>query len=145
MNRKIVSIFIIAIVIIGGVFLIRELTMTDYQKSVRKFDQVTVEQIDKKIEGKESFMLYIGSEECPYCVEFVRLLENRRKKNGFEMSYLDEKKGDTAENLQSFRQRYQVSFLPRVITVSKGEISYPETPRNQEAVNRFIDDFINQK
>lgn len=59
MNKKIVSIFIIGFVIIGGVFLIRELSMTDYQKAVRKFDQVTVEEIDKKLKGK-SLLCFIS-------------------------------------------------------------------------------------
>lgn len=140
MRKKIILSIAFAVILAVAVFIILEWRKTDYQKIVDHFNKESVEEINKRIEDKDSFIIYIGSEECPYCVEFVKLLGNKYKEKKFEMTYLDEKKGDTLENIQAFREQYGIGFIPRVLVVKEGIVSAPDTPENQEEVNRFIDE-----
>lgn len=141
MKKKIIIGCAILILVISGFFIVKEATKTDYQKAVENYESLKLEDVNNKVKNKESFILYIGTEECPYCVEFVKLLENKRREREFDISYFDEKVGDTPENIQKLREQYQVDFLPRIIVFEKGKAISPETPRNQQEVNDLIEKY----
>lgn len=64
--------FAIIIVVVG----VRFFNKSDYQKITGGFTNVNVKKIEKNLENKTDFVLYIGRETCPACVDFVPILDN---------------------------------------------------------------------
>lgn len=100
------------------------------------FTYVTASDIVKKVNNKETFMLYLGFPECPWCCEYVKYLNEVALANDYEKIYykniLDERKNNTDfyqelikildEYLQYDDEGNKRIYVPAVIAVKKGKI-----------------------
>lgn len=57
-----------------------------------KFKSVTVKDIDKAIKDGESFVLYCGFKNCPWCNSMIAVLNDTAIQYGCDIAYLDTRK-----------------------------------------------------
>lgn len=115
--KKIILLIIIIVVIVGGVFAINyyNLTKTDSYKFKEEYEKLngkksksgktnrsvsipavnpivyaSAEDIVEKIDKKETFLVYFGFSECPWCRSMIEnLIEVTKEKNIKEVYYVD--------------------------------------------------------
>ena len=57
-----------------------------------KFKGVTVKDVDKAIKDGESFVLYCGFKNCPWCNSMISILNDTAIEYGLDIAYLDTRK-----------------------------------------------------
>lgn len=114
---------------------------SDYQKAVANFNEVTVEQVEEKIEANESFLLFVGRETCPECVEIAPVLAESAKASNSTIYYLDSINTDTDEKLSDFRKRYTIQSVPTLVHFHEGTYSYTGLPSTVKSLTRLLETF----
>ena len=57
-----------------------------------KFKDVTVKDVDKAMKGGESFVLYCGFKDCPWCNRVISLVNDTAIEYGTDIAYIDTRK-----------------------------------------------------
>lgn len=139
MKKKLSVLLISIISIVLVIFLAKKyIVKTPYQKAVANFETVSVEEIEEKLEKGEDFVLYIGRETCPGCVEFVPVLEEVVKTNKLNVLYLDSTDTENKPDVQSFRNKYEIEFVPSIFIYENGDILQPSTPDNSLDMEKLL-------
>ncbi|MDO4173184.1 MAG: hypothetical protein Q4D42_00340, partial [Eubacteriales bacterium] len=73
---KIISCFIfILIFFVSALYLMNciqeRISIQNYEKSLEKFQEYDVREINKKVDCNDRFILLVGRESCPYCRDFI--------------------------------------------------------------------------
>ncbi len=117
MKKKIIIVLVLVLIFIGiGTF--RVLTEKSLDKSL--LHEVKYDDFVKKIENRDSFALYVGSDECSHCAEYLPTLLSVVKKYNITLYYLDYGNLSEAEsmNLTSY---ISISGTPTVCFITNGE------------------------
>lgn len=109
--------FLIIIATLVVVFIILVLLMGITKGEVK---EITFDNYINMVEKKESFILFIGSRDCPHCIEYKRTLERVIKNYKVTFNYLDIKNlSDTQMNKLNSKVRF--SGTPTTAFIVKGE------------------------
>lgn len=99
----------------------REYNEKDYEEAVKSFTKLDIKELNSKIDKKESFLLYIGRKNCPYCVKLVPDLKNIMKGLAEETFYLDVEK--TNKEMDAFFNKYKLEYVPSLLVFKDGKAS----------------------
>ncbi len=99
------------------------------------FLSLTMDQAVEMIEAKDTFVLYIGFEDCPWCIEALPILNDVAKQDDKQVYYVDTRAdGEDIRNeendayvfLQSYFEPYlaedKIIYVPAVIAIENGEV-----------------------
>lgn len=111
---------------------------SSYQKAISNFHLITVETVQNNIKYGNDFILYMGQEDCPYCVEFVPLLSQISEDNDLQVIYLDTANTESDSEMSNFRDMHHIEFVPSLLIQNDGELYFPKIPDTyEELVNLF--------
>lgn len=124
-KRMIGQIVLIVLFFIGGVLINNSSlgkfnNINDYTTSTKKFDSVSVSEINT-LKEKKNILLYTGRESCPYCYEFAPKLANAIKDSNFRIYYLDTEIKD--HEFLDFADRYNIDSIPSFIYFKDGSVA----------------------
>ena len=111
MNKKVIAIVLSIVIIAGGVLLWSSFSKDKMKGSLT---EITAEECQKKIENKETFIVFIGKSTCDHCKEYDKNLKEFMKDHGLHMYKVI---ADSKENVgESFDELYK-TYFPNLITV----------------------------
>lgn len=84
-----------------------------YKSQVKAFKKVEVAEINSMIEEKKDFNLYIGRENCPYCLILAPQLAELAKNENVEVYYLDTI--NTTVEMDNFFKEYKLEYVPSLL------------------------------
>ena len=110
-----------------------------YQTIVSNFEKVTVADVRKFQDSDKEYLVYIGRETCPACVEFVpNLLEVKNKKD-IPIYYLDSTESKTDEAFIEFKTEYGITSVPTLAFIKNGETITPTINNgNIEEIEKLV-------
>ncbi len=113
--RKYIVLLLLSIVGIGAsVFLVRQSsssTESEYRQAVNSYQTISISELEEKLDRQDDFILYIGSEMCPYCRAFVPKLTQAVEETGKTVFYLDSE-NDPDGKIDLFRQVSGLKTVP---------------------------------
>lgn len=92
---------------------VENIDYNEYEKAVERLEEISLEEIERKLSNDESFFLYTGRESCPYCRKFVPKLSNVASEIDTKIYYLDSE--DMTEGLEEFMMLHEIAFVPSFI------------------------------
>ncbi len=114
MKKKIILIcFIFTITVIISIISVRKIITVDLPLYV----DITVENIEKKINNNETFALYIYQQACAGCSNIKPIINAYIKKNDEEIYAVDL---NSTENKSYFAQTLEISATPTIIFFYQG-------------------------
>lgn len=122
------GLFIIAIIMIISMFAARycfsNSMSTTYDQQITYFSEISTKDVEKKIQNKDQFLLYIGRSTCPFCRDLVSVLYNLISSSQleYEIFYLDSQNTPTDLALQTFRNAYHVETVPAILFFSNNSV-----------------------
>ena len=91
-----------------------------YQEIVDSFPPVSAKEIKTKQEEGQEFFVYLGREDCPYCVEFVPVFKEIADKQKYTVHTLDTTVDQ--EEYEAFLEEMQVKYVPALYYIHDKEI-----------------------
>ncbi|MBR7927237.1 hypothetical protein KBI51_03490 [Aerococcaceae bacterium zg-ZUI334] len=87
--------------------------INEYIEQASIFTEVSPEEASALLQAKESGILFIGRETCPYCRRFVAKLSEVAKVNQLKVHYLHSQNPKYDANaVQALRDQYGVKTVP---------------------------------
>ncbi len=111
----------------------REYNEKDYEESVKNFTKLDIKELNGKIDKKESFFLYIGRKNCPYCIKLVPDLKDIMKDLGKETFYLDVEQ--TTPEMDAFFEKYKLEYVPSLLVFKEGKATEIKLDHNFAKAN----------
>lgn len=90
-----------------------------YNEQVKIFKKVEIAELNKMIEEKKSFNIYLGRENCPYCQILVPQLDKLIKDEKVEIYYLDTL--NTNKEMDNFFKEYKLEYVPSLMRFEEGK------------------------
>ena len=104
-----------------------EMELVAYSYAVSTFDEVTVKEIENKIERNDKFLLYVGRETCEWCRKIAPVLSQISQEKDIDIYYLDSSNTESDSTLKTFRKSYGIKTVPAIIDFSSnGEYRFLE-------------------
>ena len=82
--------------------------------------EISYKEFKEKIDNKESFPVYIGKENCSYCISYKPTLEAVVKENNITLYYIDYSKLKDKELIE-FSSILKIDGTPTVAFITDGE------------------------
>lgn len=140
---KKIIVFLVALCM-GCANLTNKLDMSDYEgfnDENHVFVESEMSEIDEKMEKGETFAVYFGFSQCPWCIEIVPILNEVAKENKASVLYVNTRKNSEwksnidIDNYDLFVERFgdyvpldddgiKHLYTPHVFFVKNGEVSY---------------------
>lgn len=92
-----------------------EMEIIAYAHAIKKFTQVSIDELNLKLNKDDSFFIYVGRVTCPDCRKIVPTLSNISLENEIEMFYLDSEETESNVAIKEFRNKYKISSVPTII------------------------------
>lgn len=102
------------------------------------FTEVNYKDVIENIDNKESFVLVIGRDDCPYCIDLIENIKKDINKEKEFVSYLKIKSGDKNQRSNLIEKFGDFDLVPYVIYIKNGEIIKTKT-----ASDEIYEDFWN--
>ena len=107
---------IIKIMLIVFVFII---FLTGCNKDSKYIKEISFDKFKSKMANKESFVLYVGNENCPHCVSYKPTLEKVLKENNITIYNLDNSKL-SEKKYNEFKTYININGTPTVAFIING-------------------------
>ena len=82
--------------------------------------EITFEDFKEKINNKDSFVLYVGNEECSHCISYKPVLEKVLEDYDINIYHLNNRALSDKE-LSEFKSYVSISGTPTVLFIENGE------------------------
>ena len=92
---------------------------SEYQLLIQSLTPLSVSEFEEKELAEEDFLVFLGRESCPYCVEFLPVLIQNLKKNNLSIFYVDTEDTETNTDLKKLRSRLNINQVPTLIFIQK--------------------------
>lgn len=116
--KKIISLLLVIVVFFSVFFYFKE-DKSPYALAVSQLEQISKDEVSSKMDNHEDFIVYIGRENCPYCVEFSEQLSEINSQFEEVLYYLDTE--NFSEEDKEIMKRMTVQFVPSIVKVEDGE------------------------
>lgn len=116
-TRNILPFLVIAIIVATGIFLVYKLAFTD--KTESKLKNISVTELENKIENKETFVLVISQTGCSHCEQYLPELDRTLKEVNKE-AYVLNVTGLDKENTATLSKYVNFSGTPTTIFFTEG-------------------------
>lgn len=93
----------------------------NYKEDVSLFTKILSNEADKLLSNDDLAVIYIGRETCPYCCKFAKKLSRLISEINTTIYYVDSNNFSDNE-LNSFREKYNIVTVPGFIVCKNGEI-----------------------
>ncbi|MBF0780804.1 MULTISPECIES: thioredoxin family protein [unclassified Granulicatella] len=134
------------VLLLGIIFIFFKLSpQSEYQQHVKSFIKIDAGESEEKFLGSKDIVLYIGRETCPYCVQFVPILNEVSAKYHVPIYYLDTSNYEKDKSLQDFLKKHNVSGVPTLMIYSKGQLSFPDIPDSSDDLEKLFKSYGYQK
>lgn len=90
-----------------------------YKDQVKALTAISSKELNKMIEDKKSFNLYLGRENCPYCRILAPQLSKLAKDDKVEIYYLDTLETDA--DMDKFFEQYKLEYVPSLMVFKAGK------------------------
>lgn len=119
---------------------------TNYPEIYDVINSITYENFAGKMNGKETFTVYVGRPTCSDCTDFEPEFIELIKEHGLsqDIYYLNtaQVRKDDAE-WESFKERYEISYTPTIATIEEGKIVSmagwtPENGIDMDEIDLFL-------
>lgn len=94
----------------------------------RTYKTITFDEYKSKIDNKESFILFIGSETCSHCTEFKKTINEVLKEYNVEINYIDISKFTVTES-EKFNAMVKFTGTPTTVFYENGVEEHPSYNR----------------
>lgn len=114
-----------------------------YDENVKDFTTITMEEVKEKMNKKETFFVYAGFRNCPYCRALSPWLKAAVEEKKLEVFYLDTQ-GDNPD-FNEFAGGLGIEYVPSIFAFKEGEVKATDDfkePYNQESASRAIDEIM---
>jgi len=95
-----------------------EMELMAYSYAISTFDEVTVKEIENKIEERDAFFLYVGRATCEWCRKLAPVLSQISTERNITIYYLDSTNTESDEDIKNFRETHGVKNVPAVLEFS---------------------------
>lgn len=80
-----------------------------YERNIQNFESISAKKGIEQTIAKPTF-IYFGRKTCPFCREFVPILNNVKQRTGSKILYIDTEDTPTDDNLKKVRGMYDISL-----------------------------------
>ena len=145
MNSKkiLILLSLLLIIIVTFTAYLTALSQTDYQIAVNRFQKISIEAVEQKIQHQESFYLYTGRESCPYCQGFALKLAKAVDKTETTVYYLDSEDIDKT-SWNNFKTTVGFKTIPNLTYFKNGTV-YDRLSNASQASVEVIETFIRKE
>ena len=113
--------------------------MSNFIEAVKDFERVTAQEAQKRIDGGERFILFIGRSTCPFCQLFAPKLSNVAKTDHQAVAFLNSEDQNDLKAIQDLRSAYSVNTVPGLLVAQNGQIKVVcDSSLSEEAIHDFI-------
>ncbi|MHB9652717.1 thioredoxin domain-containing protein (plasmid) [Enterococcus faecalis] len=109
-----------------------------YEEKVKQFYKISATEVlnTKKLQSK---FLYIGRKSCPYCRNFVTLLEQIKQELKIDVFYLNSEDKSELEQLKKVGEKFDINTVPTLLFISKdGKCKKYIGENNKEALKEWV-------
>lgn len=86
----------------------------------KTYDEISYNELNRMIENKQDFILFIGSDTCSACNMYKKTLNNVIKEYGTDVKYIDlAKLSETEES--SLISKFPIKGTPTTVFITDGE------------------------
>lgn len=122
-NKKIKKIFKFKILIIVIALISSAMIIIRINEKKENLVLINKSELQKHIESKDDFLLYIGSDDCKYCVKYkpdlIKFLEKEKK----SVYYLNLTLNNKQRNeMRTYLYSMNIKYIPVVVEVKDGKI-----------------------
>lgn len=96
------------------------LLLTGCSSNDNHIKEISLDKFKEKMANKESFVLYIGNENCSHCVAYLPTLKSVLKEYNVTIYHLDNSKLSEEEYLE-FKSYISISGTPTVVFITDGD------------------------
>lgn len=149
--RKVISLLCSLTLILGSLSACKnvEPEIANYREQTKQLRSISFAELQSEIKNDESSIVYIGRENCPFCVKLVPELLSLQDKFKIKFSYFDVIK--TNDEIDKFFDDNKLEYVPSLLCVGHGKVTnipldynYVKThgTYNVEEIMREIDNNI---
>jgi len=109
-----------------------------YTQGCLGFTTLDVNDVLKKIDEKDSFLLYTGRVTCEWCRKLVPTLADIVQTHQIEVFYLDSEDSQINDELKQFRETYAIPTVPSIIRFSEDGYYHIEHNVETEEFNENV-------
>lgn len=95
----------------------------------KTYEEISYENLNKMLESKEDFILFIGSNTCSACSVYKETLNGVIEEYGTDVKYIDLSKLSDKEESELF-SKFPITGTPTTIFITKGE--------EEDSYNRIV-------
>ena len=119
----------------------KQKAMDTFLEQVEAFTEVTPEEADELLTAKEGNIVFIGRETCPYSRRFAGTLTDVVNEYDLDINFLHSKKPDFEDEIQEFRDKYNVPTVPGFLysSESAGILVKCDSSMNAEEILEMIE------
>jgi predicted bacteriocin transport accessory protein len=140
MKKKHLILFIVTLLFLVGCSNSAASEPKNYKDYVSYFDSISIDNLNEKLQGEESFFVYVGRESCPYCRTFVpKLYEALKKSEINTIYYLDVEKDNDLGKINQFRSRFQIKYVPYFALFREEKYEILQFSSEEITVNELVD------
>ncbi|MDD2181419.1 MAG: thioredoxin fold domain-containing protein [Bacilli bacterium] len=108
--KKIIIVILVSILFVGC-------------SNAKPYTEIKYKEFTEKIENKETFIFYIGSNDCIYCERYEKALKRAVDKYEVEVFYIDVAQGKLTETEnKNFENLINYSGTPTTVFIKDGEV-----------------------
>jgi len=142
-SKKVLILLLLLIIIVTFTAYLTTQPQTDYQIAVNRFQKISIEAVEQKIQHQESFYLYTGREGCPYCQKFAPKLAKAVDKTKRTVYYLDSEHIDKS-SWNNFKKIVGFKTISNLTYFTNGTV-YDILPKASQASVEVIESFIRKE
>lgn len=101
---------------------------------IKSYEEISYQEYTKKVEKKENFILYIGSDTCSHCQEFTPTLKKVIKKHQIDIKYINISNLSTNE-YAILRNKTKVQGTPTIVFFHNGVVDSGNANKIQGSVS----------
>lgn len=109
-----------------------------HKQSLPGFQKVSASEVLEHAKTKDRWILYVGSPECPDCVDFLPQLKQIIKEEELQVFYLQANDVGDPEDFQKIRDLYDVNSIPAILIFDGNKVYHPSLPDNPDDLKKML-------
>ncbi|CAM4098161.1 hypothetical protein AT575_07540 [Streptococcus penaeicida] len=94
----------------------------DFQEAISYFTEITMAQLNEKLETKEDFILFLGRPTCSFCRRFAPKLAQVSQEKELTVYYIPSDSIADFDAIQEFRASHQIQTVPALVVGNAGSV-----------------------
>ncbi len=103
-----------------------KIEMETYADNIDDFVEISTDDLLKKINNNEKFILYVGRDTGQWCRKLVPILNEVAADNKYTIFYLNSENTETDLAIKKFRYTYNIKNDPEIVYFDSGTVNFIE-------------------